>query len=313
VNIPAIGVLGALGVIVTLISRAVIDRRAAQFASLESQRSKGPEGVFAGAESVVLESSSSDRAALLLHGFNDTPQSLAYLGSALHERGWTVLIPLLPHHGRGAELFLAEGKSDAWLSEARKQWTALRKRSNTVVLVGQSMGGAIAAVLASEQAPSALVLLAPYFSMGRGTRTLARIWPVWQLFAPRLRSDPERALRDPAARTRSLGGTRFSPRLVAELLRIVQAARRSLELITVPTLVIHALADYRIPSLSAREAYERIGSRDKTLIWNTRGGHVVAADEGRDDVVNHVVSWLESHVARDAPAAGNTSDIMGKR
>jgi len=62
----------------------------------------------------------------------------------------------------------------------------------------------------------------------------------------------------------------------------------------------------------AQEAYDRIASRDKTLIWNTRGGHVVAADEGRDDVVDHIVQWLDARVALDAPAVGNTFDAMGK-
>jgi carboxylesterase len=307
-----VGVLGVVGVAATLLSRALTRRRAQQFASLELQRTKGPDGTFAGAESVVLDASP-DRAALLLHGFNDTPQSLLHLGHALHARGWTVMIPVLPQHGRGADTIIAEGSAADWLGDAREKWTALRKRSRTTVLIGQSMGGAIAAILAAEQMPSALVLLAPYLSMGKGARTLARVWPVWQLFVPQLRSNPERALRDPAARARSLGGTRFSPRLVAEVFRIVRAARRSLDLISAPALVIHARADYRIPSVSAQEAYDRIASRDKTLIWATRGGHVVAADEGRDEVASHVLRWLDARVALDAPATGNTFDAMGKR
>jgi carboxylesterase len=287
-------------------------RRAAEFASVERDRTFGADGIIAGAETVRLEGSSG-RSALLVHGFNDTPQSLSHLGRALHDRGWTVIIPLLPHHGRGSGTYIADGRADAWLEAAREEWRLLRQRSRSAILVGQSMGGAVAVILASEQPPSGLVLLAPYLSMRRGARTLARIWPVWQFFVPQLRSNPGRALRDPAARARSLGGTRFSPRLVAELLWIVRAARRALGLITSPTLVIHALVDYRIPSASAQKAYDRIASRDKTLIWTSRGGHVVAADEGRDDVVDHVVRWLEARIVLDAPATGNTFDSMGKR
>lgn len=311
-SVATVGALGAIGVVAVLVSRAVSKRLAGQFAHVERQRMIGAEGILTGAESVVLNASS-DRAVMLLHGFNDTPQSVSYLGHALHARGWTVVIPLLPQHGRGAEVFIADGSADAWLGEARAKWTALRKHARVAVLVGQSMGGAIATVLASEQTPTALVLLAPYLSMGNGARMLARVWPVWQLFVPQLRANPGRALRDPVARDRSVGGMRFSPRLVAELLRVVRAARRSLDLITAPTLVIHALSDYRIPSVSAQEAYDRIASRDKTLIWNPRGGHVVAADEGRDDVVDHVVRWLDAHIALDAPAVGSTFDSMGKR
>jgi carboxylesterase len=312
VSVATAGALTAIGVMAILVSRALSKRRAAEFASAERDRTVGADGVFHGAESIRLEGST-DGVALLLHGFNDTPQSLSHLGHSLQARGWTVVIPLLPQHGRGAGTYIAAGNATEWLECAREEWKLLRTRSRKTVLVGQSMGGAIAAILAAEQTPSALVLLAPYLSMSKGARTLARVWPVWQLFVPQLRSNPARALRDPAARARALGGTRFSPRLVAELFRIVRAARRALDLITAPTLVIHAVVDYRIPSASAQEAYERIAARDKTLIWNTRGGHVVAADEGRDDVVRHVTRWLDAHVALDAPATGNTFDVMRKR
>ena len=311
-NIAMFGAAAAIGVAGTLISRAVSRRRAQQYASRELERAVAPDGVFMGAESITLDASTG-RAALLLHGFNDTPQSLVHMGRALHARGWMVRIPLLPQHGRGAQAFLKGGHGDEWIACAREEWAGLRTRSRTTLILGQSMGGALSVILAAEAPPSALVLLAPYLSMTKGARILAPIWPVWQLFVPQLRSNPDRALRDPAARAKALGGTRFSPRLVAELLGVVRAARRVLDLITCPTLVIHARADYRIPSASAQEAYERIGAKDKTLIWSTRGGHVVAADEGKDDAVNNINRWLDARFVLDAPAVGNTFDAMRNR
>jgi carboxylesterase len=310
VNGAVIAAVGAAGVIATAVSRALSTRRAAQLSAIERARTFRRDGVYEGAESVTL-AGSQDRVAMLLHGFNDTPQSLAILGRALHERGWTVHIPLLPHHGRGADAFIENGNAAEWISHARSEWLAVQSRATTTLLVGQSMGGAIASILAVEMPPTALVLLAPYLSMGAAPRALARVWPVWQLFVPQLRSNPERAIRDPAARARSLGGTRFSPRLVSELLRVVRAARRSLAHLSVPTLVIHGRSDYRIPSASAQGAFDAIGSRDKTLLWQARGGHVIAADEGHEEVIMRVAGWLDERVIA-GPRPGNTFDTMGK-
>lgn len=311
VSLAVFGAIGVSAVAGILFSRATALRRAKQFVATEHVRARNADGVFTGAESIVLDGGS-DRHALLLHGFNDTPQSLSHLARALNAKGWSVVVPLLPQHGRGADVLLATGNAADWLGAGRAAWTAVRKRGRHSVLIGQSMGGAIASILAAEERPSAIVLLAPYLHMSRGGRTLARVWPLWQLLVPQLRSNPERSLHDPEARARALGGGRFSPRLVAELLRIVEQARRSLDQITAPTLVINARSDYRIPPVSAQEAYELIGARDKTLIWNTRGGHVVAADLGRAEVATNVLQWLDTRVAQNDAAAGTTFDAMRK-
>jgi carboxylesterase len=318
VSFATIAALGAIGVVATLASRAVSRLHAGKLRHAEEARKVGPDGVVIGAEGVHI-AGSSDRCALLLHGFNDTPQSLLLLGRSLHARGWTISIPLLPHHGRGSSEFMKGGNAAEWIECARREWSAFASSSPTPVLIGQSMGGAIAAILSVERPPAALVLLAPYLRMGWPERTLARVWPVWQFFVPELRSNPGRALRDAEARAASRGGMRFSPRLVAELLRVVQQAWRALPQMTAPTLVFHARSDYRIPSKAARAAFERIGSADKTLVWNTKGGHVVAADEGREEVIANVVKWLDTRAvdarvlgARvlDASPAGNTFDTI---
>lgn len=97
--------------------------------------------------------------------------------------GWAVMLaeyrgygglPGSPSHG-GA------------LLDARATWRAARERlgvdSARIALYGHSLGTAVAAALASEHAPAALVLLAPFTSMsdmvrGFGGRPLAAAWPL---------------------------------------------------------------------------------------------------------------------------------------
>lgn len=255
------------------------------------------DGVIVGAESIRLTGTSS-REILLLHGFNDTPQSVAELARDLHERGWSVSAPLLPHHGRGSNELARHAAADAWIGAARNEWRTIRSRTPSAVLAGQSMGGAIAVVLAAEEPPSALVLLAPYLTMGLLTRCLAAIWPVWQIFTPRLVSDPTQGLHDPLARRHALGNPWFTPRSVAQLGVVVRQAQRALASVHAPAVVLHARADYRIPSHSASVAYRHLGSADKTLVWRDHTGHVLAADAGREQVFAVVGEWLDQRVAQ---------------
>src|SRR5688500_7618916 len=57
----------------------------------------GDDGVVRGAGALTL-GGDPGRAVLVLHGFGDTPQSVAELAHALHADGWTVRVPLLPGH-----------------------------------------------------------------------------------------------------------------------------------------------------------------------------------------------------------------------
>ena len=57
-----------------------------------------PEGIVHGAEPITLDASPT-HAVLVLHGFNDTPQSMSLFAAGLHDAGWTVRVPLLPGHG----------------------------------------------------------------------------------------------------------------------------------------------------------------------------------------------------------------------
>jgi carboxylesterase len=264
--------------------------------------------IMAGAEPLRLDGDA-DRRMLLLHGFNDTPQSVAPLARSLHERGWTVHVPLLPGHGRG-DAAAARSSAAEWIDAARAEWRGMNREAGITVLAGQSMGGALAVILASEAAPAMLVLVAPYLSMGRLPRMLARIWPLWSVVSPWLRSDPARSIRDPDARARSLGNARFTPRMVAELLRVVVRARRALAGIRVPCLVLHARRDYRIPDSSAARAFAEIGSPDKTLVWRDGTGHVLAVDHGHDEVARIVGEWLDARVRTSSPGRDVTAVVQ---
>ena len=72
------------------------------------------------------------RAALLLHGFNDTPQSMAYLAAAVHRAGYTVVVPRLPGHGVRLPDMARDARSAQWQRTVAHEYAQLRASNDTV-------------------------------------------------------------------------------------------------------------------------------------------------------------------------------------
>jgi len=260
-------------------------------------------GIIVGAEPFELAPVDVDAddapAVLLLHGFGDTPQTLRALGEHLATEGWLVRAPLLPGHGRTIRE-LAASRADDWIAHARAELGALHARHRTVALCGLSMGGALATILAAD-APwlPALVLIAPYVEMSALPRRLSRVNALWSIATVYVRSRGERSIEDPVERARALGHGLVTPRLVAELARVVRRAREAAPRVTAPTLVIQSRGDNRTPPSAAQAAFDRLGAREKQLLWRDRGAHVLTVDYGREDVFARAAHWL----ARAKPSA----------
>jgi carboxylesterase len=251
--------------------------------------------IMPGAEPVSYEGHG--RGVVILHGFGDTPQSVRALATHLHDCGWAVRAPLLSGHGGALRMFTG-ARADDWLADARTALREMHARCPTVAIVGQSMGGALATILAAESRVEALVLLAPYMRLSRRAAWIGRFHFVASLIRPYLRSRSESSILDPAARGRALGRGLMTPRLVHELSRIVHLARRAAPRVRVPTLVIHSPQDPRVKASNATAAFADLGSETKVLEWATQSGHVLSVDYDRDWVASRVAAWLEAYAPR---------------
>ncbi|QJR36662.1 alpha/beta hydrolase [Gemmatimonas groenlandica] len=258
------------------------------------------QGVVHGAAGFTLPASPGDgiprRAVLLLHGFNDTAQSMAYLGAKLQARGWTVRAPLLPGHGRDLATMANESRAARWREAVLAEYDALRREYDAVTVVGQSMGGALALLLATERPDiPALVLLAPYVGMPRNLQW--KVLGAWIARAalPYLRSiGGETSIHDPVARAESLGPGVVTARTLTELRRVAEDAEGALSRVWIPTLYVQSREDNRIAAHHAEVHFATLGSADKRLEWLTGCGHIISADYCRDDVATLTADWLDA-------------------
>ena len=262
----------------------------------------GPDGIIGGASAIDLPGDGR-YGLLLLHGFGDTPQTLRYLADHMHSQGWGVRAPLLPGHGRTLDEFAAS-RAAQWVDFAREELVALRARYESVAIVGLSMGGAIATILAGDARDvRALVLLAPYLSMPTRLRRAADAYPVLGVLFPFLRGGGDRSIRDPIEAARNLAYGFATPRLVFELRRVVDRARAAAPAVSAPTLVVQSRQDNRIPPEAAERSFSLFRILDRRLLWTEGNGHIITVDYGREVVFTAVADWLETHARR----SGNVS------
>ena len=101
-------------------------------------------------------------AVLLLHGFTGIPRELSIVGASLVDAGYAVLAPRYPGHGTNRADFMATSAED-WVRRAIDSYLDLRAEYDTVHVLGHSMGGLIATIVAVTFNSPRLVLLAPAF------------------------------------------------------------------------------------------------------------------------------------------------------
>lgn len=260
-------------------------------------------GLVLGTEPVTLQAGG-DRACLLIHGWLGSRIDFNELGKRLLEKGVTVRMMLLPGHGTTPR-DLEEQDGDDFLKSVRNEFQALRERYGDVTLVGFSLGGALATIVASESCPlpggagpDRLVLAAPYFDI---TYRFYYILPadLWNsLLSPFvdyvIKSSAFVRVNREEAKEKIFSYRVIPTRAVTVLNEVGARARHPdlLEHVTCPILVLHSINDMAACADAAEEAYELLGSRSKEFVSFERSDHHLFWDHDRDEVLTRIVDFV---------------------
>lgn len=179
---------------------------------------------------------------LVLHGFTGNPGSMRELAERLAAQGHTVDLPLLPGHGTTVEDMIPTGWND-WLATAEEHYAGLAGRSEKVVVIGLSMGGALTAWLGSEHAEIAgLVCINAVVSVPPGMREA--VGEVLASGADRMDAIGS-DIADPNAHESAYSATPLAPLLT--MFDAADALGDRLTRITSPVLIVTSTEDHVVP------------------------------------------------------------------
>ena len=139
-------------------------------AMVASRQAADDSVVVAGGRSVLLSHGArTARVFVLLHGFTDLPEQFAIVGQHLFASGDNVYIPRLPRHGERHSSMRSLGRISAeeLARFGDSSVTIARGLGDSVIVVGLSAGGVVAASVAQSHADvRRAVLIAPAIAAG---------------------------------------------------------------------------------------------------------------------------------------------------
>ena len=235
-------------------------------------------------------------ACLLLHGFTAAPQEMRGLGEYLHkERGFTVLGVRLAGHATTPNDMRHMHWED-WVASAEDGWHLLRSGGwEDVVVVGLSMGGAIALLLAGYLPVRGVVAMAtPYTLPVHFSERTLWLWSIFKPFIPKEKGE----VYDPKGFEGRVSYPVYPVRSVAELAEMLDVMRPALPKVSVPALLIHSRNDRFVPPQNSERIFAALGSADKRLELVERSTHVVTQDAERHRVFRLTADFVEEIAAR---------------
>ncbi len=214
---------------------------------------------------------------LLLHGFTGNPASVRPWGEWAAARGHTVMGPRLPGHGTTWQ-DLAQRTWREWVGEAERALGDLVARCETVVVCGQSAGGAIALHLGATRSEvlRGIVAVNPYLRDRR--HALVRLGRLFLRTVPGVGND----IKKPGADEVSY--ERIPLAAVAQLAQLLKIVRGELPEMRLPLRLFHSREDHVVPKGTAQWVMETVGSEDKELLVLDDSYHVATLDNDADSI-----------------------------
>jgi carboxylesterase len=228
---------------------------------------------------------------LLLHGFTGNPASLRRIGEWLANRGHTVSCPRYPGHGTSWKE-LGRTRWQDWVAEATRGLKEIDRRCETVVLLGLSMGGAMALHLAARypDVVRGLALVNPYV---RDPRLLVAMY-LWGVIPPRKGIGDD--IKKPGET--ELPYDKVPARGIAQLARFLKVVQNELPRVRQPLLLFNSPEDHVVPTGNAEFVMERVGSTDKEMVALPNSYHVATLDYDAELIFERTHEFAEAHAVR---------------
>jgi carboxylesterase len=251
---------------------------------------------------ILKHQTKSEKAVLGIHGYAGYPGELALPAKKLYEAGYDVFVIRLPGHGTSGFDFMQTDK-EMWLKAAKEAYEDLAKEYEQVDVMGHSMGGAIAIILASLYPIKALVLYAPALIIPKLNHTLISIARFfikkkkigWQA-DKRYKFFDERDEDD----DQYLGSEYWSilhTKQLYNLSLLTKEAQSALSKVTAAILVFTGQLDVTVDPKVGSSIKEHNQKQNEAVHYE-KGTHLIPYDideNVRVDAMEKTVAWIKQH------------------
>ncbi len=180
-------------------------------------------------------------------------------------------------------------KYDEWIDASKEKIDKLITKYKTIYIIGHSMGGVIAAYLAScYKGVKKLVLLAPAFSYGNFDQNKLDL--------------KKRILNNKEYKEKyveEIYNDLLSKILVVpissvlEFAKLVKEHNACTENISCPVLIMHGKEDEIIPLETSKDVYDKIKSNDKHLTFINHTKHRILISNKKEEVSEYINCFLK--------------------
>jgi carboxylesterase len=249
---------------------------------------------------------------LLVHGFRGTPASLRPIAEQLAARGFTVDLPRLPGHGSRLRELIPT-RYDDWRAHIVARARALAQRTERVVLVGLSMGGALALDVASagDVRVAGVVSINAQILSRRGI--VVKLGPYLEKILPAVPASVVGfSANDIAKPDVVVPAHAWVPSAAGNsLVRALPRIRAQLANMPCPVVVMYSREDHCVPPENSRALLGLIrGARVEELVLE-RSYHVATLDYDQPLIEERVAVFVDSLGSGAATAPSELAGALG--
>jgi carboxylesterase len=211
------------------------------------------------------------------------------LAASLRVQGYRLHLPVLPGHAATPEALLEVSYRD-WLSTAEAALRHLQNETKKQIVIGLSLGGALALHLAANLVFSGVVALAP------------ALWlPKWKEYGAYLMGaimSMRRKSRGPDvndSRGRALLESyhEYPYSALYEVFNLQRHVRKELEQIEMPMLLVHSRRDHVVPVKNLQFVAARVKSCHLEKMVVAESFHVLTVDRDREQIFQRIHAFIQ--------------------
>jgi carboxylesterase len=234
-------------------------------------------------------------AALLLHGFTGTPDSMRPTANRLHEAGFTVFAPLLSGHGRTSDTLAQTGWKE-WYETARNAFEELITQHDKVFVCGLSLGGLLTLKLCHdlpEKIKAASCLATPLYLARwvKITLPLMRATPLRHFWKYQKKLGPD--IKDPQAKMNFWNNDLMPLSCIKSIMDFQRILVPELTNIHTPLLLMHSRYDSTAPYNSMNRIAAKVTSSITETVTLENSYHVITIDYEKELVAQKVTDFFK--------------------